>query len=204
VDGSSRQTNRHGIPLRRVERSPSGVTSAPNPPKAKVNPCVWPGCLNSAALWANIFLCSKHAAIVHTEYALHFARTNPNPPKRAKRPPVEGLIYYIQIGSHIKIGWTSDLGKRSRAYPPNAQLLATQPGTRTEERALHRRFAHHRTHGREWYPLAKELLDHVRRVAAEHGPPPTVTFGAREVEIPQPRPKQYIKPRHWVGHRSGN
>jgi hypothetical protein len=113
------------------------------------------------------------------------------PPAR-RAAPAEGIIYFLQVGGHIKIGWTSDLAKRMHAYPPNALLLATHPGLRKDELRLHKMFAVHRSHGREWYPLAPVILEHIKRVVAKYGKPVEVTFGAKPVEVPQPRPHQYI------------
>lgn len=119
----------------------------------------------------------------------------PTEPKRTE-PPVDGTVYYVKVGgSHIKIGWTSDLAKRMRKYPPNTELLGTHPGSRADELRLHRRFAVHRSHGREWYPLVPVLLDHIKRVVAEHGAPDAATFAAKPTEVPTPRDKQPVKVR---------
>ena len=106
--------------------------------------------------------------------------------------PTDGIIYYVQSGGHIKIGWTSDLAKRMRAYPPNCQLLATHPGTRANELKLHKMFAAHRSHGREWYPLVPAILHHIDMMKTKHGEPEGVTFGAKPVTIPQHRDPQYV------------
>jgi hypothetical protein len=106
--------------------------------------------------------------------------------------PTDGTVYFLQIGGHIKIGWASDLSKRMRQYPPNALLLAAHPGTRKDELRLHKMFAVHRSHGREWYPLVPVILDHIKRVVAKYGSPLEVDFGAKPTVVPQPRPHQYI------------
>lgn len=106
-------------------------------------------------------------------------------PKR-EEPAPQPVIYYVQIMSHIKIGWTSNLTNRMRQFPPNSQLLAVHPGTRKDEAAIHKRFAHVRSHGREWYPLVPQLLEHIDRVVREHGEPKAVAFGAKPVEVPMP------------------
>lgn len=180
------------------------------PPK-----CIWPNCGEYVGRWPELKLCNPHARVVHDNVARDLAEDEarrsreaherlaaagmlPQPEERQKRP----TIYFVQVGGHIKIGWTTDLQRRMRAYPPNTQLLAAQPGTRAQEQALHRRFAVHRSHGREWYPLAPQLLEHIRAVVREHGEPEVVDFGARPVEVPQPRPKQFTKPKHWARHVS--
>jgi hypothetical protein len=121
-------------------------------------------------------------------------------PTEAK--PLEGVVYFLRSGGYIKIGWTSDLSKRMRAYSPDSMLLATQPGTRKDEHRLHKMFAAHRTHGREWYAMTPSLMHHIEQVAVEHGTPDPVTFAARPVEIPQPRRTEPIRPRGWSGRAS--
>jgi hypothetical protein len=113
-----------------------------------------------------------------------------------------GHVYYLRVGSYIKIGWTSDITKRMKGYPPDSVLLASEPGTRKDEHRRHRMFGAHRTHGREWYAMTPSLMHHIEQVAAEHGTPDPVTFAAKPVTIPQPRGVQMIKPRGWTGKAS--
>lgn len=181
--------------------------------------CVWPGCDKVRRRIPDVPLdetplCSTHlskAAAVHTIAAqldlehmgivdrVRREQTKPAAPK----PPEPGWIYYLQSGGHIKIGWTSDLERRMRAYPPGSQLLAVHAGTRADEATMHRRFAVHRTHGREWYPLAADLMRHIASVTGEHGPPPAVDFAGKPAEIPRPhRDRATIKPKGSPRHRS--
>lgn len=111
-------------------------------------------------------------------------------PKR--ETPTDGTIYYLRSGGYFKIGWTSDLEKRMKGYPPDTQLLATRPGTKADERAIHKRFAHLLSHGREWFPLAGEIQDHIDAVIAEHGAPPVVDFTARRANRTAGRQTQYV------------
>jgi len=115
--------------------------------------------------------------------------------------PTDGTIYFLRVGGYIKIGWTSDLAKRMRAYSPDTILLATHPGTRKDEHRLHKMFAAHRTHGREWYAMTPSIMHHIEQVASEHGTPDPVTFAARPVEIPQSRQVEAVTPRGWTGRR---
>ncbi|MGZ6852485.1 MAG: GIY-YIG nuclease family protein [Mycobacteriaceae bacterium] len=108
------------------------------------------------------------------------------------KPEKPGSVYYLRSGGYIKIGWASNLTKRMRSYPPDSVLLATEPGTLQDEARQHKRFAAHRTHGREWYAMVPALMQHIDRVRAEHGEPDLVTFAAQPVTVPQPRPRQYI------------
>lgn len=187
---NSTRRNRHRIPI------------MDDPPKR----CIWHRCdteVASGLLY--VPLCYEHATFVHDEVEAHADRVSLIVERRRERfmaeqlaarglqpyvppkpEPKPEIIYYLQVGGHIKIGWTSDLGKRMRSYPPNTELLAIHPGRRADERALHKRFAVHRSHGQEWYPLVPVLLDHIKRVIAEHGQPPAMTFGAKPVTVPTP------------------
>lgn len=89
-----------------------------------------------------------------------FIDTTPGP-ECLLRDSVTGWIYYVRIGDWIKIGYAADLKQRLRAYPPDAELLASHPGTLADEAALHKRFKPHLAAGREWYPCAPEILEHV-------------------------------------------
>lgn len=109
---------------------------------------------------------------------------------RAK-PTALGEIYFVQIDDLIKVGWTSKLAERIRAYGPKAILLANYPGTRKDEAALHRQLVPARFRGREWYvdgPIIRAFID---EAVAKHGPP---RFDA----IPWTEPKGTpTKPRYW-------
>lgn len=105
--------------------------------------------------------------------------------RQARTQPTEGTIYFLRIGGYIKIGWTSDLAKRMRnGYHPDSQLLAVMPGTRADERALHRKHAHLCTAGREWFPMAPQILEEIEAAKREHGEPPAVMFSARPKKAP--------------------
>lgn len=122
------------------------------------------------------------------------------PGRQPKKPAqdIDGVVYYLRVGAHIKIGWTSNLATRMRSYSPDSILLATEPGTRKDETRRHRMFAAHRTHGREWYAMVPSLTHHIAQLVREHGEPDPVRFAAQPVEIPQPRRTQPVTPRPWV------
>lgn len=84
----------------------------------------------------------------------------------AQRP---GVIYYLEVGEYLKIGHTKNLYRRMREYPPNARLLASQAGSREEERALHHRFSAYCDSGREWYRDVPEIREHIAGVVAQEG-----------------------------------
>jgi hypothetical protein len=165
--------------------------------------CVWPQCRRVEDRRLKLFLCQEHATQVYATVREDIERTaailrarREVPAAAPVKPPGEEVIYYLQVGGHIKIGWTSQIEQRMRAYPPNTTLLAVHPGTRAEEKALHKRFAVHRSHGQEWYPLVPVVLDHIKRVVAEHGAPAELTFGARPVEVRRTRKKATLQAKY--------
>lgn len=111
-----------------------------------------------------------------------------------------GTIYYLRIGSEYKIGWTKNLYNRLRQYPPTAELLATEPGSREDERSLHLRFAPYRVAGREWYRKASAISRHIKAVAEVHGahdPRDPIRLNPRT-----PQEKQADSMR-WIGKGNG-
>ncbi len=80
----------------------------------------------------------------------------------------ERYVYFIHGADKIKIGCASDPESRLRSLqcgsPVPLTIIALMRGSRRDERSLHRRFCHIRSHG-EWYHPADELLDHIAKVA---------------------------------------
>lgn len=87
--------------------------------------------------------------------------------EKPKRSEVEGWVYYLRVGKHIKIGFASNLQARLRAYPPDTELLAVEKGTMKLETERHREFAAIRAHGREWYWPKPWLMEHIAKVAED-------------------------------------
>lgn len=175
--------------------------------------CCWPGC--PKASYEEAPLCSAHITVAHgiqvriwdgspAMYRASFVVDHHEDlaPLKAEPNPVPGVVYYVQVGAHVKIGWTADMANRMRKYPPNSALLAQHPGTRQDETRIHRRFAADRTHGREWYVPSASLTRHIDNVVNEHGKPDAPNFGAQPVQIPMPHRTQSQKmisklgPRH--------
>lgn len=75
------------------------------------------------------------------------------------------LVYYVRCGDLIKIGTTTKLSMRLAAYPPFAELLATEPGGYDVERARHKQFAEHHAMRNEWFTAADDLLAHIATLA---------------------------------------
>lgn len=78
------------------------------------------------------------------------------------------VVYYVQVGGHIKIGYTSRLMERLRAYPPTSRLLAYEPGGKLVESQRHQQFADDLDAGREWFRPSEQLLAHINRIKAAH------------------------------------
>jgi hypothetical protein len=77
----------------------------------------------------------------------------------------EPLVYFISAESDlIKIGYTTNLSARLRslrtAHPNELRILLAIPGSRDDERELHRRFAEYRV-GREWFRRSKPINDYI-------------------------------------------
>jgi len=188
--------------------------------------CRWPECHNLRWASRGYAICGMHAEFIYNAMKpaesstrplerrisqleavvqikereiqrLQGPKPEPVPPKPA---PVHGTVYILRCGGFVKIGWTSDLTKRMRAYQPDTVLLATMPGTRKDEGKLHRKFAHLRTHGREWYPIAPQITEYVAQMVREYGQPDPVTFAAKPVEVPRP----HSRPPYIGGNNRGN
>lgn len=203
-DGSRPARNRHGIPV--YGGGPSR--------------CRWDKCVRPVQSYHDLRLCDVHADIVHAaverekataerveleainRHAQRYADEYGQPDAPVTAVERAATIYYVRVGSYIKIGWTSNLDGRMRQYPPGCELLAVHPGTRDEEKALHKRFAVWRSHGREWYPLAPVILEHVARVVSEYGKPDDATFGAQPVTVPTSRERKPVAMRPRSGGRA--
>ena len=77
-----------------------------------------------------------------------------------------GVVYFFQKGRRqvIKIGYSGDHEERRQnlqaATPDRLRLIATIPGNKAVEAALHRRFREYKVTG-EWYRLEGELAAYV-------------------------------------------
>lgn len=138
--------------------------------------CPIPGCRKTVP--ANSLVCVKHGVEIwkHIEavkgtpfvtgeietFQERDQRQEADEDRRVEARKQAGTIYYIRVDEKIKVGWTGGhLWGRLKAYPPHMKLLADHPGTRADERDLHRTFAPSRASGREWYYATPELLAHI-------------------------------------------
>lgn len=92
----------------------------------------------------------------------------------------QSLVYYVRIGEHIKIGYSTNLKQRiSQLRLQPTALLATEPGGRDLEKERHRQFSADRiVSNREDFTLSPRLLAHIGALLAEHGPPKIPGFVA--------------------------
>lgn len=82
--------------------------------------------------------------------------------------PATGHVYFLSRGDQIKIGYTSNLQDRLRAFrtatTEPVEVLLLVPGTVDLERYYHQKFAEHRIE-REWFSHATELLEFIAKRA---------------------------------------
>lgn len=90
-----------------------------------------------------------------------------------------GWIYYILVGERIKIGYSMDVKRRLKAYPPDTPLLAMHPGTKRTEQDMHSKFAGSRAAGREWFLDAPEIREHIKQVIDQFGEPDRARYEHR-------------------------
>ena len=86
-------------------------------------------------------------------------------------PETTGIVYYMRINDQIKIGYTTNLTQRSRAYPPGTELLAVEPATPYTERDRHQQFHRYLVRGREWFSESDELMAHISELEGMYDVP---------------------------------
>lgn len=78
----------------------------------------------------------------------------------------QSVVYYVQTGRYIKIGFTSDLKRRLselRLHP--TAVIVTEPGGRALEAQRHEEFAEERIDPRrEDFALSLRLQEHIREL----------------------------------------
>lgn len=90
-----------------------------------------------------------------------------------------GWVYYILIADRIKIGYSIDVKRRLRSYPPDSPLLAMHPGTKLLESEMHAKFAGSKAAGREWFLDTPELRQHIKEVIEQFGEPDRARYEHR-------------------------
>ena len=100
---------------------------------------------------------------------------------RASKKDQPGWVYFLLWNGQIKIGYTTNIERRLREYPPGSTLLALHPGTPRVEQSYHQRFGKHRIGGREWYITTDDITRFCDEVTEEYGPPPASLKVGRKV-----------------------
>lgn len=126
-------------------------------------------------------ICVKHAAELFQFLHNGLARETPlasairaletyDSGEHNREVPVPGLgtpvVYYLRVGNHIKIGYSINLSARMRGYPPDAEILAIEPGTAELEKSRHDQFRHQLRMGREWFAPSLDLIMHIEELRA--------------------------------------
>jgi hypothetical protein len=88
-------------------------------------------------------------------------------------------VYYLHVGSLIKVGMCRDLYTRLANYPPDTRVLALEYGGRAREVKVLELLADSVAYGNEWFRPTGTVLRHVAAVAA-----------ANVVTFPGVKPKQ--------------
>ena len=78
-------------------------------------------------------------------------------------------VYYVRCGHLIKIGTTTDLGRRFKSIRPN-ELLAAEPGGQELETRRHQQFATLRASGEYFHP-GPALQQHIVGLREAQGAP---------------------------------
>ena len=86
--------------------------------------------------------------------------------------PIPGWVYYVRVDDTIKIGYAKNVASRMRHYPPNAELLAVEPGTLKVEKQRHDHFNAYLAWGREWFRTSDELMTWITGLREKYNPRP--------------------------------
>lgn len=122
--------------------------------------CPIPGCIFSQVEDV-VPVCRMHAVEIWRQVQLTLppsetslqreARLLKDEARRAGVRQEQGWVYFLELDDKIKVGWTSNLEKRLKSYPPHARMVVEYPATRADERDLHRTLKTELVAGREWY-----------------------------------------------------
>lgn len=152
-----------------------------DPPAPDV--CMIPYCGRLPESYMRIALCLPHAfdvfvdmqAQAHRKMKVTFPEMPPEPDvvDRARKDLREeqSLVYYVQLGQYIKIGFTTNLKQRLRGFRvPPSMVLATEPGGRSMEKQRHEQFAKWRVGRSEDFHFSNDLTWHIDSLVQTHGP----------------------------------
>ena len=129
-------------------------------PNAVDATCVWPQCHGTQ--YVSFPLCAKHVYDVYSRVAE--AKARPKVEHAPVRPPRRvtgalGLVYFMQFGPNVKIGFTRNLKERVKNLRPD-KVLGVMDGTTKDERALHAKFGPHWIDG-EYFRLTSDIMEFI-------------------------------------------
>ena len=182
-------------------------------PAVKHPRCKIIGCSDEAtpeAAITRIPLCADHISMVRAAYTgnrgfttrcLNCEDQAEKASDQAERrsPDYVGKVYYLLTGDTIKIGWSSDIGKRMRQYPPNSTLLATEDGPRSLEKSRHGLFNEYLVQGREWFSQGEHLMAWIEQLQARDGVPMQIQRQHEAVEADRGRQVSKVRGSAWKG-----
>lgn len=169
--------------------------------------CPLPGCISpKPEHWT---VCHQHSLQIWQQVQLSLQPTETADQRaerlalteahRAKTRTQPGWIYFLTLDDKIKIGWTANLEQRLRSYPPHAQVVVSYPGTRADERDLHRSLKPSLVAGREWYEPTPEVVAAMRQAQLDESLRAAAEWAARPKPKPLPAGKPSTKPRQLRG-----
>jgi hypothetical protein len=162
----------------------------------KQQKCPVPGCI-FAIVEDVVPVCRRHAIEIWKQVQLTLppaesaiqreARQLADEARRAGVRQQMGWVYFLELDDKIKVGWTSNLEKRLRSYPPHARMVVEYPATRADERDLHRTLRTELVAGREWYGRTPLVLRCMREAQLAENRRRTEEYAA-EVAARPPNP----------------
>lgn len=176
-NGSRRWQPPHADPAKTLTQAPRG-NSAPKPSHL----CAWGECTDAYEVGIGVPLCLHHVQRASVAYGDYVERVERERLADAEAKidagllltsgeHVPGWVYYIEIDGLIKIGYTTNITNRTRAYPPTAKLLAIEPGTKALERGRHSIFNQHLARGREWFNDHPDIRTWIDTLRKQYGDP---------------------------------
>jgi hypothetical protein len=111
-----------------------------------------------------------------TLFRAQFAMENIAAARERDRRAVAGrqlVVYYVQVGDHIKIGYTYNLRQRLNSYPPSRRVLALEEvDSPNVETRRHNQFRHLLALGNEWFHPGPDLIEHINELRRRMGAQP--------------------------------
>lgn len=158
-------------------------------PDYGVRPCCVPGCVTTLPRSRELPVCHNcgvKIAVAHkfdadrviaVEQEARRLRSEADE-RRVAAYAEQSQVYYIRIGDHIKIGFSTNLKQRiSQLRLQQSALLATEPGGRELEKERHRQFSADRVvSNREDFSPSPRLMAHIDAILAEYGRPKVTGF----------------------------